>query len=68
MTRFIAALLTLLMLAGAAHAFGFGLGNRFGKMGAFPPGKHGASPGCTMNGIFDLTNTCNDIYFIGALR
>ena len=23
---------------------------------------------CTSTGIFDLSNTCNDIYFIGALK
>jgi len=34
--------------------------------GSSASGSGGA--GCTMNGIFDLTNTCNDIYFIGALR
>lgn len=34
MTRSIAAALILLALAGTAHAFGLGLGNRFGKLGA----------------------------------
>jgi hypothetical protein len=23
---------------------------------------------CTSTGIYDLSNTCNDIYFIGALK
>lgn len=34
MKRSIAALLMLLALSCAAHAFGLGLGNRFGKLGA----------------------------------
>lgn len=35
----------------------------FGKQGSAS-----GSAGCTMNGTFDLTNTCNDIYFIGGLK
>lgn len=38
MTRSIAALLVLFALAGAAHAFGLGLGNRFGKLGSMSHG------------------------------
>jgi len=34
--RPVAALVVLLALAGAAHALGLGLGNRFGKLGASP--------------------------------
>lgn len=33
--------------------------------GVAPPS---CSSGSLMNGTFDLTNTCNDIYFIGALK
>lgn len=40
MKRSIAAFLVLLALSCAAHAFGLGLGNRFGKLGSF--GKSGA--------------------------
>lgn len=41
MSRLIAPALILLALAGAAHAFGLGEGNRFGKLGAFK--KNGSS-------------------------
>jgi hypothetical protein len=34
MTRSLAAFLLLLVLATAAHGFGLGLGNRFGRLGA----------------------------------
>lgn len=27
----------------------------------------GSGGACTMNGVFDLTNTCNDIYLLGRL-
>lgn len=29
-------------------------------------GSGGGGGGCTMNGTFDLTNTCNDIYLLTA--
>jgi hypothetical protein len=38
MRRPLAALLILLALTGLAHAFGLGLGNRFGKLGSFGGG------------------------------
>ena len=37
----------------------------FGKQGSASGGDGG---GCTMSGTFDLTNTCNNIYFIGGLK
>lgn len=43
MTRSLTALLILLALAGAAHGFGLGLGNRFGKLGSFGAGS-GVTP------------------------
>jgi hypothetical protein len=55
-TRLIVALGILLSLAGAANA----LGRLF--LARAPTG------GCTSTGIYDLSNTCNDIYFIGALK
>jgi len=55
----------------AYGAFG-GMGrNGFGKLGAIQKNKSGGGGGgtvCTMNGKFDLTNTCNNIYFIGGLK
>lgn len=39
MRPFLASLLVLLALAGAAHAFGLGLGNRFGRLGAASGGR-----------------------------
>lgn len=44
MKRTLAALLILLALAGAAHAFGLGLGNRFGKLGAGGGGSGHSGP------------------------
>lgn len=38
MKQNLAAFVILLALAGAAHAFGLGLGNRFGKLGAMGSG------------------------------
>jgi hypothetical protein len=61
MTRSLAAFLLLLVLATAAHGFGLGLGNRFGKLGAI--GQGGAVTPPTSNfritntGAFRITNT-----------
>lgn len=55
----------------AAQAFGLGEGNRFGKLGAISKGSGTPSPPltpCPSTGIFNLSNVCNDIYFIGALK
>lgn len=38
MKRALSAAFVLLALAGAAHAFGIGMGNRFGRMGSFGSG------------------------------
>lgn len=68
--RTLVVLLTLLAGVYAAHAFGLGEGNRFGRLGV--AGKKGvAGPplvSCASTGIFNLSNVCNDIYFIGALK
>lgn len=53
MKRAIAAFLILLVLAGAAHAFGLGLGNRFGKLGTFP-GTGGGAPAPPLSGALLL--------------
>lgn len=53
MTRSLAAFLLLLVLATAAHGFGLGLGNRFGRLGAIGGGS-GAVPPATN---FLLANT-----------
>ena len=68
---FLFGLLSALLIGQAYGAFG-GMGrNGFGKLGAVPK-KHSSGGGggtvCTMNGTFDLTNTCNNIYFIGGLK
>jgi hypothetical protein len=34
----------------------------------FPHGSPSGGGACPMTGIFDLTNTCNNIYFIGGLK
>lgn len=44
MKRMIAATFVLLALAGVAHGFGLGLGNRFGKLGAIDQGGGGSGP------------------------
>lgn len=73
MTRLVIPLLILAALAGSiygAHAIGLGEGNRFGRLGAM--GKKGAGGGggssCASTGIYDLSNVCNDVYFIGAMK
>jgi hypothetical protein len=70
MSRIIGPLLILLTLAGAAHAFGLGEGNRFGRLGAFKKNAGSGPPPvtCASTGVFNLNNVCNDIYFIGALK
>ena len=62
MTRSLAAFLILLALAGAAHAFGLGLGNRFGKLGSFGAGVAAPPPvltnlRITNTGAFRTINT-----------
>lgn len=44
MKRFLGALFVLLALAGVAHPFGLGLGNRLGKFGAVGQGGGGIAP------------------------
>jgi hypothetical protein len=77
MSRSITALVAILIIsltigfAREVNAFGLGrLGAGFGRLGAIGKGGSVAPPptGCASTGIFDLSNTCNDIYFIGALR
>ena len=53
------ALAFLLALAGAAHAFGIGLGNRFGRMGAMNKAGSVTPPptGCG-TGVLDLSAGC----------
>jgi len=76
MSRSITALVAILIISitiGFAHAFGLGrLGAGFGKLGAIGEGGTFTPPPpvtpCPSTGIFDLSNTCNDIYFIGALK
>jgi hypothetical protein len=53
MKRSLTAFLILLALAGAAQAFGLGLGNRFGRLGSFGAGSGSAPPGTN----FLLVNT-----------
>lgn len=67
MTRSLSALLILLALAGAAHGFGLGLGNRFGKLGSFGKGGSVTPPaGCASptapNGQIDLSQCSNAFY------
>jgi hypothetical protein len=62
MKRASAALLVLLALTGLAHAFGLGLGNRFGKLGSFGAGGSVTPPvltnlRITNTGAFRITNT-----------
>lgn len=61
----------LSLIASAARSDGIGPGafgqNTFGGIGQ-PTGTITPPTGCASTGIFDLSNTCNDIYFIGALK
>lgn len=69
--RIAIALLALVAGIYAAQAFGLGEGNQFGKLGAIAKGSGTPTPppvGCASTGILDLSNVCNDIYFIGALK
>ena len=68
--RILIAVMTLVTGIYAAHAFGLGEGNRFGRLGAASKIGVAAPPltPCTSTGVFNLANTCNDIYFIGALK
>lgn len=67
--RIFAAILMLVSSLAAAHAFGLGEGNRFGRLGTFSKKSTGGGlTPCTSTGIFNLSNVCNDIYFIGALK
>jgi len=55
----------------AAHAFGLGReGLGFGKLGVASKAGTGSAPpsSCASTGIYDLSNVCNDVYFIGALK
>lgn len=70
MKRSIAALLILLALAGAAHAFGLGLGNRFGRLGlgivaATPPPVSCPSP-TAPNGQVDLSQ-CSNAFYVAVI-
>lgn len=66
------AVFALLASLAAAQAFGLSKeGLMFGKLGAISNKKTGGGGGgssCASTGIFDLSNVCNDIYFIGALK
>jgi hypothetical protein len=68
----VAAILSATLTGALAFNYG-GDGSSFGHMGASTGAGTGNAPascssGSLMNGIFDLTNTCNDIYFIGGLK
>jgi hypothetical protein len=70
MARIITILIILALAAGYAHAIGVGgEGLRFGRVGA-TAGKATSSSlvSCASTGIFNLSNVCNDVYFIGALK
>lgn len=58
MSRNLLAFALLLALAGAAHAFGFGLGDRFGRMGVASAPRSVPPPpsGCT--GVIDASAGC----------
>ena len=62
MKRILAAIFVICVGIAAAHA---------GNMLLFVGGAGNPSVPlvpCTSTGIYDLSNTCNDIYFIGALK
>lgn len=62
MTRAFAVFALLLVLAGTAHAFGLGLGNRFGKLGA-ANGGGGIVPVSCSNKL-DFSQSCNSQYLL----
>jgi hypothetical protein len=63
MKRSVVAALLLIAAISAAHAFGFGLGNRFGRLGASGQGGSVTPPPplsnlrITNTGAFRITNT-----------
>lgn len=61
MTRTFIVGLALLATIAAAHAFGFGLGNRFGKMGSLGAGNGGSPPPACSNRL-DFSQACNSQY------
>lgn len=64
MKKILAAIFIICVGIAAAHAGGFTLlhvGDSNGNGGA------PLTP-CASTGIYDLSNVCNDIYFIGALK
>jgi len=62
MTLFRIAIFAWLALCSVALA-------QVGQIPSWPPNKpFGAAAPCTSTGVYDLSNTCNDIYFIGALK
>lgn len=68
--KIIPILIILTLAAGYAHAIGVGgEGLRFGRAGA-TAGKATSGPitSCASTGTFNLSNVCNDVYFIGALK
>lgn len=62
MTKHILTMLFLSILIAGANAQGFI------HLGGPGGGGGGGGTTCPSTGIFDLSNTCNDIYFIGALK
>jgi hypothetical protein len=69
--RTFAFIIALLLLASEASGFGQ-LGEEFGHLGAgtrsVVPTPAPPETGCVATGVFDLSNVCNDIYFIGGLK
>lgn len=71
MTRSLIAVVALLALITAAHAFGLGLGNRFGRLGAMNGGTASVAPvGCASptapNGVVDLSQ-CSNSYYVAVI-
>jgi len=68
-TWLVVALTLFAALEYPAWSQGFGrMGGHFGKMGVNGKTKGGGGTPCTSTGIFNLSNVCNDIYFIGGLK
>lgn len=65
MLRLIKLTLALALLALVSQAPAAILTSGAGGAG---PGTYVPPVGCASTGVYDLSNVCNDIYFIGALK
>lgn len=61
-------LATALLVSGIAAALALTPEQQIILFGGNSSATGGGATPCTSTGIYDLSNVCNDIYFIGALK